>query len=441
MANRYKQLFISSSWLLLSLIAAVFLPFIYYLNIPLWLDFYNETVNAPKYYALILFCAAAFAVLKPSSVKDFLKTNYAKWCIAILVMYALNFARVYLLEFPDDEVTFEYNKFQLFLMAPAFAFIIFSVDSSFFRQLLVLLAIVAPCLLIFDFLNPGILQPFDPDQLGKDDEARVAGTWLNSNLGAEAVLLSLVLIRNHVTRLPMAIIFTLATFAIVATGSRAGMGGIVLVGLFFLIRRKLPIYYLIVPILVVFSYPTIIDMVEDTAKNSGRGSGVSDLRNRLEFFTGESEQDESTAHRTGLIGLTFTAALSKPLIGHGTEYIDLVWNVGPHNMPLALFYTYGIGGLLAWLALAIVLFKHSSKDRWFQPVFFLYVWFSFFTHNMYSGHFWYIFLAFSMYQSSNVRPMKMTSIFSSSKKRKPRSHRSQTEKEVDRLVKRLKRKK
>ncbi len=379
-------------------LVAIALIFIYYPNIPLWSDIYQGVVNTPVIYAALILCAAVAAVFQLSTIKDFLTTTYAKWCLLVLIVYAANYLRLMFFKFPDDDLVVAIDRFQYFLMAPTIGYLVYRTRKDVFYSLVKALAILAPMLVIVDFLYPDLMRSGQEEDLKKFTErSRVSGTWFNANAAGEAIVLSLLLARNAFSRWALALVFTLAGMAMIFTGSRSGMAILAVVGAYLLFQRRLPMVYLGVPIALVIFFSTFLVYIEDIAVYFGRDSGIADTLNRLEYFSGDVEEDESSASRRDAVTFAFKNSLEHPIIGHGIRYVDKVWNVGPHNLVASLAYLYGLTGLLMWLGLCYVLYMHRTTKRWMNPELVVFVWYSMFTHNLLESNYWFIFLALTVY--------------------------------------------
>lgn len=375
--------------------------FIYFLNLPLWLDRVNDTSFAPLTYALIPAAAALFAIFYRFEIIPYLKTPYFWWCFALIAIAGVNYLRLVWLEYPSSDVSVAMDQVERFILLPCYAFLAFLIPKKNFKILLPLLGLVVPGVIVVEFFTPDLFVSDKNDP----NKVRIQGFWGNPNAAAEAILLSVLLAATSARRALLSIITTVAIIALAFTGSRAGMAmGIILVGIL-LISGRLPRLFILLPLAIALSFSALIVQVENLAEDSGRGRGVEDLVNRISIFSGESEKDFSEQARGDAAYFGAITALEKPILGHGVQYRDLVYGVGPHNLVVELAHEYGILGLIIWLALAYILFKNLSGGvNRFKPSLLLFVWFSMFNHNLLEYQWWYIFLAITMYQSnSNTR--------------------------------------
>lgn len=396
-------------------------------NISIWYDTYQkDVITGPSFLAAALAGGLGYLLLDCSRGFNFLKRNrYAYWCLAVLVIYALNWARLSATGAPGDHLKIATDAIQYFLLAPAFAVMLYYIPFSYLKLSLALLVLLAPIVLIFDFVSPETLHPYGI-ATNIETGARVSGFWLNPNAAAEAVILILILAGSFLKKNILALAYTLASIAVLLTASRAGMIGIVVVGLMLLASGKLSRWIMLLPILTVAFYSNILTFYENTAETVGREQGVDEVLSRIDFVTGKGEGDGSSEDRLQIAKNAFTLSLDQPVLGHGIRYIDPESDVGPHNMLIDWFYQYGIFGVMLWLALLLLLYGTFDGPVYRNLGLFAFAWFTAFTHNMFESNVWFVFIGIMLIQ----RPYNATSALVSAPmrgKKRRRRRRSSSE--------------
>jgi len=369
---------------------------------PLWLDTRFGTRNAPEFY-LALFVFAALLILKnPYDSLSYLKNQYFIWCLVLIFMFAANLLRLKYGDYSIGSYDIELNRLQIFLMAPVIGFIITRLEFKYLKPFFLFLPVICTTIILFDFLNPGAVNYIHEIKITIGEGTRVAGPWRNANIAGEATVLALI-VCGILFKRPnylLATIYLYAGLAMIVTGSRAGLIGYLLVGIFLLITRRLPLVTIIIPIYVALNIAQLLDQVEIAAADAGRELGIKNLRDRLEFVTGTKDLDDASSEsRTELFQNSLKESFDKPIFGHAVNYQDIKSNSGTHNMATSFFYTYGIFGLAMWLWLAFSLLSKTKKRRLdCIAASIAFIWFSMFTHNMLANVFWLIFFAlFAVY--------------------------------------------
>ena len=378
---------------------AAALMLVFYINMPLWRDEYFGTRDTPLFYIALVISAGLVASFNMRNAVAFLSTPFAQWCIAAMVVYSINYARLLYLESPTDDINESYDRVQFSLLAPCIGYLVYRIKKRVFIPFLKLVAVIVPLLLIADFLFPDFLRSGLEEEIDRlTSKSRVVGTWNNPNAAAEAIVLGVILARDLYSRFAMAVVYSIAGIALIFTASRSGIVIFAMLGIYLLFKRRLPLFYILVPVLTVVFFPNFLALVEDIASIIGRDRNIGNTINRLEFLSGASaELDDSSIARSEAFTFSLVAAMQHPFIGHGIEYWDPVSGAGPHNLIASWFHLYGVGGVLLWLGMVVVLYKAYTQPRWLNPALIVFVWYSFFTHNLMENNFWFIFLAISVY--------------------------------------------
>lgn len=385
-----------------NIVVAFAIVLILYTNFSYWYDsFQKSVVISPLVFQAFIACAMLYAILAPLRFVSYLKTRFAIWCLFVLFMLIANIIRMKYTHAAISDMDTAISSMQLFILAPAIGYLVYSIPKSYFKAPLVIMLIIAPCILIYDFINPGLLHPYG-EQTNSASSARISGLWRNPNIAAEAVVLLLLLVRNHVRPSFLVFLFAIAGIAVFLTVSRSGIVAYLLIFLYLFMSRRLPVWSAAIPIVFVVFLQSFFVFFEDIATEYGRDGGLEDVAQRIDFLSGEgeSEEDFSTESRKDVVIYALAASWENPFFGNGVRYSDPVHNVGPHNMVVDWLYQYGIVGVLLWLSLVYILYK-STDDKWYlKGAVFAFIWFSFFSHNILESNYWFIFFSVCVYHNS-----------------------------------------
>jgi len=326
----------------------------------------------------------------------FIKSGYFLWCCLLAVVYSLNYYRMVYggYSYSELDLILETNRLQRVVLWPVIGFIVFSVDAKFFRTGFFLLLFIAPSLVILDFLDPSILGP--PNE---GLNARAQGAYLNANLAAEAALLLCILNLRKISGFFGILIFTLVSLGVLFTFSRSGIAALVLLFCYMYARGNLPKISFVLPIVLIISFSTFLVYIEDALLFLGYDASVTNVLDRLRFFeaveTDKITADSSGESRAAVAKDVFSASLSNPFGGHVFDAYS-TYGLNPHNQPLFLWYKFGITGLISWFAMLVVLYRAGSRSGLglLNPFFLIFLWFSFFSHNIFEMKFWIIAIAY-----------------------------------------------
>lgn len=371
----------------------------YYNNLPVWLDNYNNTGFAPKLYLLIVLIAMVLGAVHYRKAIGGLHAAYIQWCIAALVLVATALIRVQFAGMPGQALGSVRDQVEQSIMMLSIGLLVYLTPQVYFRRVLPILAFLVPSVLLFEFFNPDY---FTGVRENEADEARVSGFWGNENAAAEVSVLALVLAYKHTGKLTLSLLYSIVFFAILFTGSRAGMVGVSLIGVSLFMQRRFPIIFLAVPVVLALSLTTVVSYVEDLVESTERVQGSENLIERITYFLDDDiEVDESADLRGQVVVNGIENSVQKPVFGHGVRYIDGNLSIGPHNIVIDLFYQFGLFGIILWVWLAILLFR-SEEGLTKKLGFFCFVWFSMFTHNILESPWWFVFFALSLAQGDAI---------------------------------------
>ena len=267
-----------------------------------------------------------------------MKEPFVWWFLFYFLVVYANYIRLSIGDYPSDYAEDEFDILERIIILPALAFICWRSVPAMLWLFLPIAFLVISFGNIYDLMFPGSLGPVNED-LGS---GRADGFYFNANPAGEAVLLSLVLLRNHCPRFLFIVLYIIAGFGVLATFSRSGIFMWIMLGGYLGFSGKLPKFIIVIPALALLSLNIFYDHVEDYLRSIPEYEYRADnMLSRLSFFNEFVEGEASNQFEEDLRGDITIVALSdaatKPLLGHGFGFVDPVLLVGPHN--ICLLYT------------------------------------------------------------------------------------------------------
>ena len=371
----------------------------YFTNIPLWIDARTGAGITPTLYIAIILAPLPFVLRERTSIVTFFAHPYVWWGAFMFLLHSLGYIRSEYFVGSIEDVAVQIDRFRNFLLAPAFAYLVYAISQTTYRPFLLILIVVGPLMVLYGFIDPGFFAE------GRDAKTitagRSGGPWFNSNIAAEALLLALLMARKSAPKVLFVAAFVLAGAAIITTGSRAGMLGWLALGAVFIANKELPKAFLATPLLLIVFYSSILIFVEDIVTSiPEQAAGAENLLARLEFLSGDVSADEGGGDERGsLLINALTESMERPILGHGYDFADsqVQTGAGSHNMLAQLWYIHGVLGIIAWLSLAYILWRYGAARRWINPPLFMFLWFTLFNHNLIEHNIWFIFFAFTFF--------------------------------------------
>ncbi len=389
------------------LMAAV-IVLVFFTNLPVWIDSQTGLITAPNVYLAFLLAPLPYVFRDRLTVFQFARHPYIWWCALVMLMHLSGFIRAEHFGGTIEEAAIQVDRMQKFLIAPAAAYLVYSISHSTFRPFLSVLIIVAPITLIYGFIDPTFFHSKVESSI--NSIGRSAGTWLNPNIAGEALLLGLVMGRNSVPRIIFVIAFCLAGPAVMATGSRAAMIGWLLLSVYCLRSGNLPKLFIAIPVLIAVFYSSVLLFVEDIVESiPEHAAGAENLLARLQFMSGDVDLAEGGGDVRGVIVVNaIQEALERPFLGHGHDYADsFELGSGSHNLLVHLWHMHGALGLLVVVLLAVILYRYSRGSRFLNLSLFAYLWFTLFTHNIFELNQWLVYFAMSLYETTKSERVKI----------------------------------
>jgi O-antigen ligase len=169
--------------------------------------------------------------------------------------------------------------------------------------------------------------------------------------------------------------------------------GWMLLWLFLVLRKAVPKYTLVVPLVALGAFPLLLGSFENYLEGRADLSQYLDnLLNRLAFFQDRVLDDYSALKRAQFLEAGLDLFLDQPIFGAGAGVTHL-WSVGgsTHNQPVMLAAEYGVFGIALWTSLAVLLWKgkYFPEKTFHLAAVTGFIFLSMFTHNMFDYLYWF----------------------------------------------------
>ncbi len=288
------------------------------------------------------------------------------------------------------------TRIQYTLFALVLGFAVHACVGSSWLRALVLLALLAPCAVIVDFLQPGLLYPLDT---GGAVLGRAAAMYINANLASEAILLVLLLACAATPKRWRGALFLLAGAAVLATFSRSAIIAWLLLGIGLACAGTLPRSTLALAALALGAAAAAAGAFESYLwSRDGFDDAAANLVARLDFFSTLDLGDDSAGERAEVLAAGWEMLAQNPVFGAGAGATQF-WSHrgGTHNQLVMLGAEYGVLGLGLWAWMAAILWRgRLFAERGMQVALAgLYLFMSMFTHQMLDASTWWL-AAFAM---------------------------------------------
>lgn len=383
---------------------------IMYTNLPLYRDYRNDGAEAPYFDILLILLSVPLGLLTWRRWPAFLKHPYTLWIALLAACYAVSLARLHQGEggARSADLAEATDRLQRVILPLVYAYLAFVIGRSRFERFLPVALLVISALVVLDFFRPDLVNPSNRiDNL----TGRGSGTYLNPNVAAEALVLTLALVYRRYRGNFLVLLYLLCGVGVLATFSRGGLIAWLLLTVFVFSTRRMPRWSFALPILMIAFYSTLLIYAERllplVIENETR---VENMLDRLSFFerVGEGGVDDYSADERRFVATkTLSDALRRPFLGHAMS-TDSAYGVGVHNQALELWYAFGLLGLLAWIALVFML-NRNAPSRLFglvAPESLLFVWFSMFSHTLFAHNFWFLFFALTISAKGSFEPVR-----------------------------------
>ena len=378
---------------------AAYLSLVMFTNVPQFLNHIGSFNSAVVFDLILVALIIPLVLLTSRQWITFLSLKYTWWIGALVLVYWANLWELSTIDdlVHDDESIIQQNRSQRALLIFFYAYASFVIRRDIFERFLQLSVFLCPAFVIFEFFLPEFMNATEEYLVA----GRADGMFLNANVAAEAMIIALVLSFRQFRPHMLMLAYLFVGCGVILTFSRNGIGAMVLLGGYFLFKRFLPTWFLIVPVAIVLSYSVLIFYAEDFLYSQLENQGqVDNLVDRLSVFdqaTSNTLDDGSAVGRLEVARDTLDAILEHPINGY-VHGVAEWYEIASHNQALETWYTYGIFGLLLWVSMLLIL-NHSSKNKILGLVgieAILFLWFSLFNHTLFESNFWMLFYGISL---------------------------------------------
>jgi hypothetical protein len=358
-----------------------------YLDIPSYIYVLHEGF-LPKYFFFAFVIVVAPLLIWIRALLRYLISPFPLWALGLII---LNIAHLLVALSDGDEgrASLIGTGIQYAVLTVLLGFACSITRSTSYERIFPFVAVLIPAMVIVDFLKPGVFYPLDTEGavLG-----RAAATFINPTRAGEAMLITLLLAIPVLRPAYRALFLFLVGAGVVLTFSRAAILGWMLLWLFLLLRKAVPRYTLVVPLVALGAFPLLLGSFESyLGGREDLSAGLDNLLSRLEFFQDQVLDDASALERAEVLKAGLALFLKYPIFGAGAGATHL-WSlpVSVHNQPVMLAAEYGVFGIALWLWLLVILWKGKYfQDRTLQLVPLTgFIFLSMFTHNMLDYLYW-----------------------------------------------------
>jgi O-antigen ligase len=259
----------------------------------------------------------------------------------------------------------------------------------------VLIASIA--LLVVDLIAQGTIYPIEASSA---TPGRAAGTFINSNKAAEAMLITLLLTLTWQVgrKKGSAILVGLAFIGTLTTFSRSGFIAFIGTTACLLASGALSRRSALITICTVLAGSLMVIVNEDRIISLVTQAGSSDIAARITNLRQfKANDDGSLTERMAVAREAWNDFKKSPIVGvgPGKTYYGGAYNVASHNMHLMLLAEYGLTGYLtfAWLLVLLcwrLIFTRGRFNAIGLAMFFTILAFSVTTHNMLDHPYWIV---------------------------------------------------
>ena len=380
---------------LLSIWNAMALTFVLiciYLNFPVYARILSPNLLPKDFYFGFMYLLLPMLLPRPKALLAYLVSPFVLWAGALLLIDV-----VHLLSSAESmESTLSQNlltRMQTVIMVIMLGYVFSLVRPAFYQWTFVVLAVLVPCVVIADFLFPGVIYPVDT--IGAV-VGRASGTFINPNIACESMLLVFLLACPVVPKKYRTPLLLLCGIGILLTFSRAGMVAWTLLWLYLLVHRKVSAVGAVTVVALIaipLAMGSLTSYLNTRAEFSG---GLANLEQRLAFMSDRRLDDQSAVERVEVMEAGWRKFLSNPVTGIGAgatnNGITSAWphQVSTHNELAALAAEYGIAGIFLWVWVGLMLWRgnffNDAVMQWAGVM--LFVLMTLFTHNMFQFPYW-----------------------------------------------------
>ncbi|HVL76503.1 MAG TPA: O-antigen ligase family protein [Noviherbaspirillum sp.] len=360
-----------------------------FLNLPN----YGIALNAslpPKlwYFAFVLLLAPLF--FQTRALLFYLFSPFALWALAYVLINLIHLlGGVSGGEVARDAAIL--TRIQFVVLAVALGFALWSWRDFGYDGIFRAVAVLAPVVVILDFLVPGLFYP--PGTPGTVP-GRASATFINPTIAGEVILITFLFACPSVSmryRMPL---FLLTGLGAAMTFSRSAIVAWMVLWAFLQYRRVLPAAGYAYVLAFCAAIPFVLAALQGyLGSRADLDGAMGNLQDRISFFSNPSFNDESSQERYEALRAGLELFLQSPIEGAGAGATSSwLLAVGTHNQFILLAAEYGVVGIACWLAMARMLWTGKYfADRSLQiALVFLFVFLSMFAHTVFDMLYWLI---------------------------------------------------
>jgi hypothetical protein len=361
------------------------MPIYAYLKIPALL---------PKFLFFGLFLLLMpLLFIKSRAFSVYVVSPFALWALLLIILNLVHVASLSM----DADITVpaqDYKQMEVRIglvmtriQYVAFAwflgFAVMSSNRQTYQKIFGLLAVALPCLVMLDFVRPGLLYPLDASGavLG-----RAGAMFINPTMAAEALVLVFLFscaVTSTTYRLPLLILLGIG---VLMTFTRSAIIAWALLWILLIAGRVMPKSSLIAMSIMIGAGLMFMGLFENYLSSRQDFVGaVANLQARLLFFSNVTLGDDSAMERAEVLRGGWDLFMQHPIFGAGAGATQFWSHRGStHNQLLLMAAEYGVFGIALWIWMVIILLRGEFfQNRSLQvAMVFLFVFMSMFTHQM-----------------------------------------------------------
>jgi hypothetical protein len=355
------------------------------------LDVYWQTAGIlplePLHWIILLIGASTPIIFSFSSRKKFLSKNLLRWCVGYFVI-----SLFYFWLFSSTTEAFQELRTRIlsiiFLLLTLIIFSKYSIVQVFTRYAIIIAALLATTVNIYEFFNPLIFSAVN-------ETGRAAGFYINPNTSGCALVLSLIFgvdLLQPKYRTPFALLIGLGVFLTFSRGSLLGwiIVMIIFINAYVIPRKQLFAWFagLVMMITIVGITGNLVNL--DSLQDMGL---INDnvLGRLQEFGSPSSTDDDAALARIEVVKIAWQMFSEHPFIGNGiasTRGLSVgglaTHDISTHNMYLYFMADHGvIGAFIYPLLIYAATCPYQKNNKYISLAFvaFCLIW-GFFSHNI-----------------------------------------------------------
>jgi len=341
----------------------------------------------PKYTYYVMFAfMLPLLALRYRRLFRYAGSPFALWVAALV---AFNAAHLFaaMLDLEHERIALIVTRIQYYVLAWMIVFACSEARDQLLDRAFLALAVLLPCVTLFDFLNPGLM---DPEGI----VGRGAGTYLNPNKAGEGLLVTYLLAVRLMTPRWRWWLLVWVGIAVVSTFSRGGIAAWAAIVLGLLVTGRVPRVMILFSVVAIVLIPIGWVGVENyLIGRADMAEGIDNIFGRIESLQSLSFDDASVAERAAVTSAGWNLFLDNFIFGAGAGATHL-WAlpVSVHDQALMMAAEYGIVGVCMWLwSIVIVIRGKYYPDpllQWLAAL--VLVFLSMFSHNIFDFLYWLV---------------------------------------------------